>query len=141
MRVSAVAEALLLAQRLDNYPLPEPPRPTPAAKPSKLAKTREDTSGASASASSVAAFGQPGTDGFWARNCLLAPDSLAGAHYHSESQASQFLQQIPGLVASMSDCDVVLYQAGADPHIDDPLGGWLTTQQLARRSAVSLLTE
>jgi acetoin utilization deacetylase AcuC-like enzyme len=57
----------------------------------------------------------------------------AGAYYHSESQASEFLQQIPELVASMSDCDVVLYQAGADPHIDDPLGGWLTTEQLAER--------
>ena len=57
----------------------------------------------------------------------------AGAHYHSESQASEFLQQVPELVASMNECDVVLYQAGADPHIDDPLGGWLTTQQLAER--------
>jgi len=33
------------------------------------------------------------------------------------------------------DCDVVLYQAGADPHVDDPLGGWLTTEQLRRRDA------
>jgi acetoin utilization deacetylase AcuC-like enzyme len=57
----------------------------------------------------------------------------AGAYYHSESQASEFLRQIPELVASMNNCDVVLYQAGADPHIDDPLGGWLTTQQLAER--------
>ncbi len=73
---------------------------------------------------------------------LLSPETLgidfvrhytAGAHYHSQSQASEFLQQIPALVASMNDCDVVLYQAGADPHIDDPLGGWLTTQQLAER--------
>lgn len=30
---------------------------------------------------------------------------------------------------------VVLYQAGADPHIDDPLGGFLTTQQMAERDA------
>lgn len=29
--------------------------------------------------------------------------------------------------------DVVLYQAGADPHIDDPLGGLLTDEQLALR--------
>lgn len=29
--------------------------------------------------------------------------------------------------------DVVLYQAGADPHIDDPLGGLLTDDQLALR--------
>jgi acetoin utilization deacetylase AcuC-like enzyme len=27
----------------------------------------------------------------------------------------------------------VLYQAGADPHVDDPLGGFLTTAQLAER--------
>jgi acetoin utilization deacetylase AcuC-like enzyme len=33
----------------------------------------------------------------------------------------------------MQDCDVILYQAGADPHIDDPLGGFLTTQQLRER--------
>jgi acetoin utilization deacetylase AcuC-like enzyme len=57
----------------------------------------------------------------------------AGAHFHSESQASEFLQQVPELVAAMSDCDVVLYQAGADPHVRDPLGGWLTTEQLAER--------
>ena len=30
-------------------------------------------------------------------------------------------------------CDLLLYQAGADPHVDDPLGGWLTTQQLRER--------
>ena len=36
----------------------------------------------------------------------------------------------------MRDCDVVLYQAGADAHIDDPLGGWLTTEQLRRRDAI-----
>lgn len=30
-------------------------------------------------------------------------------------------------------CDLVLYQAGADPHIDDPLGGTLTTAQMRER--------
>ncbi len=57
----------------------------------------------------------------------------AGAHFHSQSQASKFLQQIPAVVGSMNDCGVILYQAGADPHIDDPLGGFLTTEQLAER--------
>jgi len=33
----------------------------------------------------------------------------------------------------MADCGVILYQAGADPHVDDPLGGWLTTEQLRER--------
>lgn len=33
----------------------------------------------------------------------------------------------------LRDCDVVLYQAGADQHIDDPLGGFLTTEQMIER--------
>lgn len=57
----------------------------------------------------------------------------AGAHYHTASQAGSFLRRIPRIVDSMRDCDVILYQAGADPHIDDPLGGWLTTDQLRER--------
>ncbi|MEY2654862.1 MAG: hypothetical protein RLZZ524_1890 [Pseudomonadota bacterium] len=49
------------------------------------------------------------------------------------AHAQEFLDRIPSTVARMADCDVVLYQAGADPHVDDPLGGWLTTEQLAWR--------
>lgn len=57
----------------------------------------------------------------------------AGAHWHQPSEARRFLNAIPDMVAQMSGCDVILYQAGADPHIDDPLGGWLTTEQLFER--------
>lgn len=57
----------------------------------------------------------------------------AGEHYNSRDQSSEFLQRVPELVASMIDCSVILYQAGADPHVDDPLGGWLTTAQLRER--------
>jgi acetoin utilization deacetylase AcuC-like enzyme len=57
----------------------------------------------------------------------------AGEYYHAPSQASGFLQRIPEIVGSMQDCDLILYQAGADPHVEDPLGGWLTTEQLAER--------
>ncbi len=39
-----------------------------------------------------------------------------------------------------SDCDVLLYQAGADPHIDDPLGGWMTTSQLFERDLIVFTT-
>lgn len=45
----------------------------------------------------------------------------------------RFLAALPDIVASFGDCDLILYQAGADPHVDDPLGGWLTTQQLFQR--------
>lgn len=37
------------------------------------------------------------------------------------------------LPARFGDCDLVLYQAGADPHEDDPLGGDMTTAELRRR--------
>ncbi len=32
--------------------------------------------------------------------------------------------------------DLVLYQAGADPHIDDPYGGYLTTEQMRYRDEI-----
>lgn len=57
----------------------------------------------------------------------------AGATWHSREQATHFLAAIPRIVATMANCDVILYQAGADPHLDDPLGGWLTTAQLRKR--------
>ena len=57
----------------------------------------------------------------------------AGAEYRRADQAEGFLKRIPELVNRFADCDIILYQAGADPHIADPLGGWLTTAQLAER--------
>lgn len=57
----------------------------------------------------------------------------AGADYDAPSQAGDFLARIPSLVQRFEECDVVLYQAGADPHVDDPLGGWLTSDQLRER--------
>ena len=57
----------------------------------------------------------------------------AGRHFHLQAEAGRFLKAVPDVVAGMKDCDVILYQAGADPHIDDPLGGWLTTRQLQER--------
>jgi len=64
----------------------------------------------------------------------------AGRDYKRVNQADEFLSAIPAIVETMTDCDVILYQAGADPHIDDPLGGWLTTEQLARRDSLVFLT-
>lgn len=60
----------------------------------------------------------------------------AGATYDRAEQARQFLDAIPGMLESMRGCAVVLYQAGADPHVDDPLGGWLTSAQLAERDRI-----
>jgi acetoin utilization deacetylase AcuC-like enzyme len=60
----------------------------------------------------------------------------AGAYFTEPEQASTFFMMLPEIVSSMNDCDVVLYQAGADPHINDPYGGWLTTEQLRVRDGV-----
>jgi acetoin utilization deacetylase AcuC-like enzyme len=57
----------------------------------------------------------------------------AGRGWGRPQEASRFLGAIPVIMALMADCDVILYQAGADPHVDDPLGGWLTTGELAER--------
>ncbi len=60
----------------------------------------------------------------------------AGADYHHAPQVPGFFAELPERIRAMADCDVVLYQAGADPHVDDPLGGWLTTDELARRDRI-----
>ncbi|MGE4072161.1 MAG: hypothetical protein AB7E72_13405 [Lysobacterales bacterium] len=56
-----------------------------------------------------------------------------GEHYWHPKDAAGFFDQLQTILAAFADCDVLLYQAGADPHIDDPLGGWLTTEQLRER--------
>lgn len=57
----------------------------------------------------------------------------AGADWRRGSDAKAFLENTSHDLARMAGCDLVLYQAGADPHVDDPLGGFLTTPQLALR--------
>lgn len=59
-----------------------------------------------------------------------------GRDHERAGQAPGFLASLPGWLDRFVGCDVVLYQAGADPHIDDPLGGWLTDEQLARRDRI-----
>ena len=57
----------------------------------------------------------------------------AGARWATPEQADDFLSNIADDLETMGECEIVLYQAGADPHVDDPLGGFLTTAQLAER--------
>jgi acetoin utilization deacetylase AcuC-like enzyme len=59
--------------------------------------------------------------------------NTAGKEYNSSYQANEFMSRIPEYVCEMRDCNVIWYQAGADPHIKDPLGGFLTTAQLMER--------
>jgi len=49
---------------------------------------------------------------------------------------SRFLEALPGLVRGMAGCDLLMYQAGGDQHQDDPLGGFLTTAEMAERDRI-----
>lgn len=51
-------------------------------------------------------------------------------------KADIFLKSLPTIVDEFSNCDLLLYQAGADPHVQDPLGGFLTTSELAERDRI-----
>lgn len=52
------------------------------------------------------------------------------------SIAKSFINELPDIVRSFSGYDLLIYQAGADPHICDPLGGFLTTEELAERDRI-----
>lgn len=58
-----------------------------------------------------------------------------GAHFHGPSDVGngEFERWLNQAIDRCMDCDLVIYQAGADPHVDDPLGGVLTTQQMSAR--------
>lgn len=48
--------------------------------------------------------------------------SPARSHFRKE-HARRFLVDLPRTLDRFESCDLVLYQAGADPHVDDPPGG------------------
>lgn len=60
----------------------------------------------------------------------------AGRRCSERAHAQGFLAGLPAVMAEMRDCDLLLYQAGADPHVDDPLGGFLTSEEMAMRDAI-----
>lgn len=61
-----------------------------------------------------------------------------GNIFYGEDKKGEAQQFFPWLTRAIEKinrfgCTVVLYQAGADPHIKDPLGGFLNDEQLRRR--------
>jgi len=56
-----------------------------------------------------------------------------GRWFKTSAQAQEYLECIERESARFHEYDLVLYQAGADVHIDDPLGGVLTTEQMRVR--------
>ena len=58
-----------------------------------------------------------------------------GQTFRRAEQAGEYLDAVSGLRARFEafEPDLIIYQAGADVHVDDPLGGLLTTDQMRRR--------
>lgn len=58
-----------------------------------------------------------------------------GRRFQRREQAGDYLAELRGLgrrLAGFSP-DVIFFQAGADTHVDDPLGGLLTTEEMRER--------
>jgi acetoin utilization deacetylase AcuC-like enzyme len=51
----------------------------------------------------------------------------------SRRDSKAWLDKLPEIVSGFQDCDLIIYNAGVDSHIDDPLGGYLTTEQIEMR--------
>jgi acetoin utilization deacetylase AcuC-like enzyme len=67
----------------------------------------------------------------WARHYTYGLDPA------TQENAELWLAALPRLVLeTVQSCDLVLYQAGVDSHVDDPLGGGLTAEQMARRDRI-----
>lgn len=63
--------------------------------------------------------------------------TLGRTRTHITAQnAERWLSVFPKIVEKFKGCDVLLYQAGADPHIEDPLGGTLTSEQMRLRDRI-----
>jgi len=82
-----------------------------------------------------------GTDAILERLGRLGRDSpitnaTFGRWFHRPSHAPAYLERLRETVALFGDFDLVLYQAGADVHIDDPLGGVLSTEQMIERDRI-----
>lgn len=48
----------------------------------------------------------------------------------------RWLKRLPEIVAGFAGADLLIYNAGVDAHRDDPLGGNLSSEQLARRDRI-----
>ena len=59
-----------------------------------------------------------------------------GRLYRKSRDARPYLAKLRELAGKFCDFDLILYQAGADVHVDDPLGGVLTTEQMIERDRI-----
>jgi acetoin utilization deacetylase AcuC-like enzyme len=66
--------------------------------------------------------------------------SFANEGRVSGNQGADFIDEFSAHLQRFKKCDLILFNAGADPHIDDPLGGVLTTDEMRSRDFILFLT-
>mgnify|MGYP001089396722 CR=1 FL=1 len=61
-----------------------------------------------------------------------------GREHRARHHAQAYLETMRGLGQAFRESrpDLILYQAGADPHVNDPLGGVLTSEELRERDRI-----
>jgi acetoin utilization deacetylase AcuC-like enzyme len=63
--------------------------------------------------------------------------TFGGTTFADKGKGDLFVKMLPTIMDRMfNGCGMLLYQAGADPHVDDPLGGALTTAQMKARDDI-----
>lgn len=59
-----------------------------------------------------------------------------GAYYGSSQDADEYLTRLREQAERFDEYDLIIYQAGADVHVNDPLGGVLNTKQMIDRDRI-----
>lgn len=60
--------------------------------------------------------------------------------WQGDARADRWVNRLPTIVEAFQDCALVIYQAGADPHKDDPFGGALSDAHLRERDRIVFTT-
>lgn len=60
--------------------------------------------------------------------------------WNGGEKAKEWLTLLPMILNDFSMCDIIFYQAGGDPHVNDPHGGALTDEQLRERDKIVFTT-
>ena len=70
------------------------------------------------------------------RHYTFGGNEILSERWNGGELADEWLRRLPKIVEEFEDCAVVLYQAGADPHVSDPYGGSLSDNQLLERDHI-----
>ena len=64
---------------------------------------------------------------------FLQQYSFGGERVEAGASAARWLARLAEELRQFTNFDLILFNAGADPHVDDPLGGILTSEQMRIR--------